>query len=211
MRFYVPANLAQEAVNKVLYIRSCIEIHNKIGPHARRRSTSDLLNFCCSHLDKKIILMEHPSTHLNHKIISFFVKYDDHYDIVYLRDLNKCWKRFAICKELFHAILDDPSNCNSNIASHVNSMFAIEIARDVTREGRATEMETVAEIAAAEYLFPYSERKRILTNKSIDHSEIAQQFLIPRYHVELLLNEQSMTALGNLSYKGSTEIENEDD
>lgn len=90
-------------------------------------------------------------------------------------------------------------------------MFAIEIARDVTSKGGgATDMENVAEIAAAEYLFPYSERKRILANKLIDYSAIAQQFLIPRYYVELLLNEQSMTALGNLSYK-DVEIENEDD
>lgn len=211
MRFYVPATLAQEAVNKVLYIRSCIENYNTIGPNACRRSTSDLLEFCCGHLDRKINLLEHSSTHLNHKIISFFVKYDDHYDVVYLRDLNKCWKRFAICKELFHAILDDPSNCNPNVANHVNSMFAIEIAREMTREGGATDMENVAEIAAGEYLFPYSERKRILANKSIDYSAIAQQFLIPRYYVELLLNEQSMTALGNLSYKNSIEIKNEDD
>ena len=200
MRQIISAALAQEAISKVVYTKKQISTGSQVGPHARVASTNDLLNFCRNFLDKEIRLVEHADSFHNHKIYSFFVKFQDHFDIVYLRELNNCWMRFVLCKELFHVILDDPSNCNANVAEHVDSVFAISLSDGAPERPNSTQIETAAEIAAMEYLFPYSERRRVLSHPQVDYMAIAKQYLVPRVYVEVYLGQTTMAVLGALEY-----------
>jgi Zn-dependent peptidase ImmA (M78 family) len=200
MRQIISTSLAQQAISKAVYTKNQILTGNRLGPNAERPSTNKLLEFCRNFLDKDIRLLEHCDSYHNHKVYSFCVKHDEYFDIVYLRELNNCWMRFVLCKELFHVILDDPSNCNSNVAEHVDSLFAISLSDGSQDRPNSTQIETAAEIAAMEYLFPYSERQRLQNQPQIDYMAIARQFLVPRVYVEIYLGQATMSVLGALDY-----------
>lgn len=203
MRQTVPDVMAQVAISKVAYARSQMyKDVDEVSLRGKARSVEELLIFCRDFLDKKEIrVLELFSMASNHHIKSFYVNYQDRIDIVYLKDLNNCWKRFALCKELLHALLADPSNYSPNFAEHIEGYFGISLAGTAEGEMASTYVERTAELAAMEYLFPYSERKQFTGNLGLDFMQIADQYKAPRIYVESYLNPHTLEQLGRLNYK----------
>jgi hypothetical protein len=193
MRTLMKSKDLQIAIDKAIYARKAImnsEGGSWIGKNDR--SVQELLVFCRDFVDRPINLLAHPDSWHNHKVKSFYVQYDDKYEIVYLKDLNNCWMRFCLCKELFHILLQDPSNCSVEIKSHVGDvLFTVGIESTDSSGMKSTQVE---------YLFPYFERKKWSSIINIDFMSIANKYLIPRDYVEIYLHSNSMSSLSETQF-----------
>jgi hypothetical protein len=202
MRTLIKSTDLQIAIDKAIYSKKAI-MNSQDGSWIGKndRSVQDLLIFCRDFVDRPINLLAHPDSWHNHKAKSFYVQYDDKYEIVYLKDLNNCWMRFCLCKELFHILLQDSSNCSADLKSHVGDVFTVGIESLDSSGKKSTQVEIAAEIAAMEYLFPYVDRKRWASSTNIDFMNIANKYLIPRDYVERYLHSNSMSSLSDSKFK----------
>ncbi len=167
------------------------------------KSVDDLQKICIDEIGKNIVVFEHDLHYKSQPIQSYVLSYEkDLYEIVYLSGQNFCWKRMVLCKELFHVLLDDIDSRNSNIQNLIDeaTMQSIPMpSSQKTLPSKALQMEWLAELAAMEFLFPYSERvvalERIKKNPEIEFIDIAEQYKIPLFYVELYLWQKRMDFL----------------
>lgn len=172
-------------LSKVQEIRDAYNIQF-IASDSIERSVDRLMALCRTYLGQKIDWYEHSDSALNHFVQSFVVVKDDGYEICTLGDLNNCWKRFVLCKELFHIILDSEEDWNSSLEDHLSNFYGgiTELECPVPASAQA---ELLAEIAAMEFLFPYMERIEILHAGNVEYSAVAERYKIPRYFAERYL------------------------
>jgi hypothetical protein len=200
MRQIIPDAIAQSAISKVVYIRRRMnEDINEIALNKKARPVETLLVYSKEYLDKECIrLIELHSNSNNHHVKSFYIHHKSSIDIAYLKDLNNCWRRFAVCKELWHILLADPSNYSPNYAEHIEGCFGVSLKDG---EMASTYVERAAELAAMEYLLPYSERIEYTGKADLDYMKIADNYKIPRIYVEKFLNPHTIEQLGRLRYE----------
>jgi hypothetical protein len=96
-------------------------------------------------------------------------------------ELNQCWTRFVVCKELMHLLGDvDPVCFNSDAADQLTRMMSVgqfSASANVTSE-------SFAFIAAVEYMLPRDRRPKDC-NGDTSFMKVAEQFKVPRVYVEL--------------------------
>jgi hypothetical protein len=139
-----------------------IEVQFKLyalSPTHSERSVDDLLRICRQYRNNVIAVNEHSLRYEGQPILGFYLLKDDgSCDICLLSGLNFCWKRFVLCKELFHVILNDPEYQTKDLKSHIEATIAhFPDVENTTPVAVASEM--LAEMAAMEFLFPYRLRK----------------------------------------------------
>ena len=176
------------------------EIHeiyklNYLNSDSSIRSVNNLLDLCRKFLNKNIELFIHEDSHLSHGVKGFLVTTGDGYQICLLDEQNNCWKRFVLCKELFHVILDEERFRNVSLIDHIEDFTAGLIDKD-HHSCDSAQSEILAEISAMEFLFPYSDRKVLLNNaEQVHFMDIAERYKIPRFYVERYLSDRMMEAL----------------
>lgn len=119
------------------------------------------------------------------------------YEIWILSGLNFCWGRFVLCKELFHVMIDVKDNeklfANGDIENHIDQYLVEEINIDPkTTSPNNVQAELLAEIAAMEFMFPYTHR---VSQKGKQSSEIAENYKLPKALVEKYMSDSFMHAL----------------
>lgn len=128
----------------------------------------------------------------------FIAEGDGSYRIGVLSGLTDEDLRFVVCKELFHMIFDEPGRRSIALREHVEN-YTSNLPLDDAEPDCSAAWETLAEIAAVEFLFPYEERVRILAapDGSVDFARIATTYGLPRIFVEVACGE------GNMAYVAS--------
>ena len=187
----------QETISSVENIRQIYKLQY-IGSDATKRSVDGLLELCRTYLKKKIEVSLHDDSALNHLVQSFVLVKDDGYEICLLGDLNNCWKRFALCKELFHIILDKEEFRNPSLEEHLEDFFGGIVEPEHQACTLSAKAEYLAEFAAMEFLFPYSERLVLHEDEKVDFSAVAERYKIPRYFAERYLTKRYMASFGNI-------------
>ena len=112
-------------------------------------------------------------------------------NISYNSSLNPCWTRFAICKELCHILIDSEKSATKDIiklASILVEEMPLGVIDMSDEEQEAWHSESLAELAALEILFPFSERSKIRANLDRGYwnmpiYQIALTYKIPQYYV----------------------------
>ena len=107
----------------------------------------------------------------------------DYARIQYSRHLNFCWQRFALCKEMYHSILDDDP------AKRVTAIEDLQKLSEMLVSGatshlepfRPHETEQEAEILALETLFPLE--LRLAHKEQYDEGMITDHQLALRYRI----------------------------
>lgn len=180
-----------EALSEVDNIRYYHRLHY-IGHDGKNKSDADLLSICQTYLSKNILIFCHQQAWDNGPILSFYIKFSDRYEICLLDKLNYCHRKFTLCKELFHIILDNPEFHSINFEKTIDDLMADGFIPD----NSVSEM--LAEFAAMEFLFPYSDRCVILeTNPQPNFAQIAEQYKVPQRLVEVYLSENYISELGS--------------
>lgn len=115
-----------------------------------------------------------------------FVEPDQSGAIVrYRADLNTCWRRFTVAKELFHlyaGIADDPRPRGSDAITQA----AMEARKIIPNDGKQLDDEVAAFYLALEYLIPWRLRRQFLELRDLAATtyQIAKVFMVPLPFIE---------------------------
>lgn len=115
-------------------------------------------------------------------------------DIVLVKGLNHCWRRFATAKEVFHAVLDREEFQSLDLGTLVEQVLT-EFPNHDHPATAAVQAEFLAEVATMEFLFPYAARLKELERGILDFHSIALRYRIPRVKVERYLSQEYMNNL----------------
>ena len=107
--------------------------------------------------------------------------------IRYRSDLNTCWRRYTVAKELFHlyaGIAEDMRPRESDAVTQA----AMDARKIIPSDGKQLEDEVAAFYLALEYLMPWRLREQfdMLRDLAATSYQIAKVFMIPRPFVEHL-------------------------
>jgi len=127
----------------------------------------------------------------------------DYARIQYSAHLNFCWQRFAVCKEMFHCILDvSPSNRVTEIGGLMKlSELLVSGASRSLAEFKPHDTEQDAEVLALETLFPLELRKRHLEQYSaglITDYQLALRYRIPEDYARIGMYENYIGGIERL-------------
>ena len=163
------------------------------------KSIDVLVDVCKAYLPREIVIkdMWPEAGSANDSIRSFCLNmHGQPFEICLLSGLNYCWRRYCVCFELFHAILEQPAANTTSIYSHIQDV--LDAFPDASAMGTpATRNEALAEFGVMEFLFPYSEREKLALPLTEPRS-IAEQYKVPQVLVERYTGEQYMDALKGL-------------
>lgn len=185
-------------LEKVLDIVELYELYVLNGKDQERRSVDDLLWICSDYLGKKV-LIEYVDIPVDSSSIkaAFMALSDGTYQIGLLSGMLDEEERFTLCKELFHVIFDEESRRSLALAEHLEE-YTSNIALESSEPNCSVAWETLAEIAAMEFLFPHERRAQAISNGSAaDYGKLGTRFGVPRLYVEIF------SGAGNLAYIGA--------
>ena len=159
------------------------------------RSMESFLQICIDYLNHRIHVytLKPLPKEVSESVRALCISNDDGtYEIHLQADLNICWHRFVLCKELFHVLLDAPEYRNMEISKHLEE-FLLPMPEGPPKTYLPGSSELMAEIAAMEFLFPYAERKALLdSGKPINYLDVATYYRIPQALVEQYLYQPWM-------------------
>jgi Zn-dependent peptidase ImmA (M78 family) len=162
------------------------------------RSVDKLTEICRKYLNKEIEIFELDIDKNESPVFgaSILKEGDARYDICHVKNLNYCWQRFVVCKELFHVVLDEEKYRSMGISQHLDEV-TVAFPDDESRPSEPVIVEQLAEIAAMEFLFPYAVRvvERSGINGNVDCRALAERFKVPLVYLERYLSQPYMDAL----------------
>lgn len=161
-----------------------------------QRSVDKLISTCKSYLGKSIQLIEIDIDKNESPIWGSCIALEKSYDICYVQGLNYCWKRFVICKEVFHTILDEDHYCNMALDEHIDEV-TVAFPKIDSDPCLSVVAEWLAEIAAMEFLFPY--KSRLIYDGKVDHRAVAEKYKVPLVMIEKYLSKPHMNVLQKFS------------
>jgi Zn-dependent peptidase ImmA (M78 family) len=164
------------------------------------KSLDDLIEICNSFLDKNIVFKLHKQRFNNHPVRGFYFSLSDKYEVVLLDGQNQCWRRFVTCKEIFQVLLDEASQRSTDLNQLIDEV-TLKFPDDDHLVTQVAETEVLAEICAAEFLFPHTDRERLLqVGENLDFDLIADQRKVPKLIVERYLSSGYMGVLNPASH-----------
>lgn len=166
------------------------------------RSVEDLQWICSEYLNKSIEVFDLRIAADDMAIRGMYAAFaDGTYHIYLLAELSDRERRFVLCKELFHVLLDEEGCRNMDLIAHVEAS-ATSFTIDESRPTSPVAWEALAEIAAMEFLFPYSKRAAEVaaSNNDPDFADIARRYGVPQAYVEQYLTSQQMAELSNITW-----------
>jgi Zn-dependent peptidase ImmA (M78 family) len=121
-------------------------------------------------------------------LAGLLLRYPDEAQILYSVNLNLCWARFVICKELAHLVIDtDAKHFTHDPQGLVQQLI---IGAPTLNSTDPVRSEQLAAFAAVEMLLPWSVRPciRKMKDEKATDLEIAQRFSVPQQVVNYLVN-----------------------
>jgi Zn-dependent peptidase ImmA (M78 family) len=174
-------------LDKSKEITEAYKQHVRIGNH-NKKSADDLLEVCTEYLEKGVSVVE-VTVETGGPTKAACVVYEDHFEIYIRSGLQEEWRRFVLCKELFHLVIDMEDCRDLNLYEHVEAMQSPMLAEN---QRNGAQMERLAEACAMEFLFPYADRVEILKRPEINYQQIADQYGIPLVFAEAYLSPTAM-------------------
>lgn len=178
-------------------------------------SVNKLLKIVEKTYGKNVTLSFHEDSHELHYMYSFLVvDSNDNYEVCLMSEMTNCFNRFALCKELFHVILDEESVRNSTLQMHLHDFMMSMNDGNINGSASSTS-EMLTEFAAMQFLFPYSKRlkfakevqERVGKNESKKdvYLDIATRLRIPRLYVERYLSDMFIEYFDPISWDGKSD------
>jgi hypothetical protein len=189
------------------FLQYCAEKAREVGEHyslyclngkAFPRSVGDLADIVGQYCEKKLLFREVPISSKNNIVRGFYIRRGDEFHIYTLEGIPEPYLRFIQCKETFHALLENELFVTGDLVELIQNMMlrASPESADLNL-GHQTTAETLAEIAAAEFLFPYSGRKADKTRLSngFDIANLADHYGVPTFVISRYLTDGMIKVL----------------
>lgn len=201
------------------HIKMCLDMaqnmrevyfHSFYNPNHTHISVNALLAIVRGNMNKNVTLSFLRAHHSGHHVQSFLHVGDDgSYHICLLSGMTNCWNRFALCKELFHVLLDEEAARNSSLSHHLADCRAALIDAEISG-GESSKSELLTEFAAMQFLFPYAKRLKYAEEvegriaageqKKTIYEEVAKELRIPRVLTEEYLLKEYLDLFDPLSW-----------
>jgi hypothetical protein len=124
--------------------------------------------------------------------------------IQYSFNLNLCWRRFVVCKEMYHCLIDDTVEKRISstaellkLSEYLSDEF-LEILAGEAGDSAAFDTEKLAEIFAIETLFPMELRRTLcdpLDANEISEAQIAERYKVPVFYVKQGMRPEYFSAV----------------
>jgi Zn-dependent peptidase ImmA (M78 family) len=189
-------------------VRNITDQYKLHVPHGNDvcRSVDDLKRVCEIFLDSKIKILKLNRSQNDSVVFgSYIAQSDGTRNIIIVKDLNYCWQRFVVCKELFHAVMDADEYRDMDIVGHVQAL-TLAFPDDDSKPRPSVTAEFMAEVAAMEFLFPMERRLIEQKNTGLSIIGVAQRYKIPQKFVERYLSGQFMDNLSDPEYYSGTQM-----
>ncbi len=112
--------------------------------------------------------------------------------VAFASELNTCWSRFVVCKELMHLLLDQAHDRTPQAFDQLATLLG-----PITSPHARLNSELMAMLGALEYMLPWDERPPTLPSADDSALAVATQFRLPRQWVEFfyrnVLNYKSIS------------------
>ena len=174
------------------------EVYRMEAHHDRSHSVSmdEVLRLVCTYLNKDVQVQYFLDSETGDHIRGVFFEVTGKYEIYLLDGMSLEWIRFVLCKELFHVLLDEDGCRNCAVDDHLREM--IPSFSDLhSHPGSPVVWEVLAEIAAAELMFPFADRVVLMTQENVDTTVIAQRYSLPVLIVERYLSDNAMQVIAS--------------
>lgn len=110
----------------------------------------------------------------------FFVRGHQISKIYVCKELNFCWRRFVMCKEAMHLLVDDATRFATTMQDQTEEAFELFWPKTVDD---SLSSEVFAAVVAFEVLYPWPNRPRISAPPTSLHNE-AQKHKIPERYLD---------------------------
>jgi len=124
------------------------------------------------------------------QIEGLLLRYESIAYIEYNSELNTCWRRFVVCKELCHLILDSPEEYTKSLLRLVERLIGGQIPSKPMEDLAS---ERMAQIAVMELLFPHDLRRSVIEHFEkgrLSLLKVATVFRIPQKYAEICLHRR---------------------
>jgi Zn-dependent peptidase ImmA (M78 family) len=130
----------------------------------------------------------------------------DHALIQFPSNQNLCWTRFAVCKEMFHCMIDQQENDRVAKLGDLKKLTELLVADYTTVTGAFAphEKEQQAELFALETLLPVEHRlalKPKVTDGVLSYLQIAERFKVPEFYTRFSFQPSYLGAMQALRGK----------
>lgn len=124
--------------------------------------------------------------------------------IYFQKNLNLCWRRFVVCKEMYHCMLDRTSDERTSSVSELGRLIELlgHYTSSISGTFKPYETERVAENMALETLFPVEYRLKLVEDYwsgEVTAYQIAKMFCIPEYYISYSFQPSYLKAI--VSYR----------
>ncbi|MEE8574301.1 MAG: hypothetical protein V3T30_02720 [Thermodesulfobacteriota bacterium] len=135
-----------------------------------------------SKIDLKIIMASWRAI----SVYGYLRRYKDRAEVIYSAELNDCWARFVVCKELIHVLIDIEDDYTTDPSELVRQLTTME--RNPTNDVHS---EYNAIYGAIELLLPVPYRTRAREMSTIGKSDydVAYHFKIPEKIISFILSD----------------------
>jgi hypothetical protein len=129
---------------------------------------------------------------------SCLLRYVDHAEILYSKDLNFCWRRFAVTKELAHIAFDKDAEWTTDYAALAQQLITQTAFSDGATSFRRSE--DICTFGAMELLMPWGIRWQLesLRDAAKTDYEIALLCKVPEPFVNIMLRSEYGKISGDL-------------
>lgn len=186
--------MQQEHFSRCLGLARDLADHYKqtvLNGGATYKRMDELLKIIESYLSKKVVVNQLVREKRSIRAVYFAMK-DGTYEVFLLAGMTEDEERFALCKELFHVVVDIEEYHSTDLYGHVYEVVATFPVENSSPSPSA-QSEMLAELAAMEFMFPYEDRKAILSGgNNLDMAAIAARYGVPQPYAELYCSDEYM-------------------
>lgn len=120
-------------------------------------------------------------------------------NIQYPKDQNLCWRRFGVCKEIYHCMIDQLESDRVSTLEDLKKLTELLVAdtTNITGSFPPFEKEQSAELFALETLLPVEHRlalKARIDDGILTYWQVADRFKVPEFYSRLAFQEGYLRA-----------------
>jgi Zn-dependent peptidase ImmA (M78 family) len=192
--FLLAITMNLDAVQAITVFKSIKELREEIKRYCLAPDRPDLSVEDFQHIltQQYGIAIEKKAVTVETQFLAGMVERYDNRAIIFIKaDMDREWLRFVSTKELCHLLIDDGDmDCSSNGVETIEYLLEeYKIQNDDFAE-RVAQSEALAEIAAIELMYPYSERcvdRDKVASGELTTLSIAEYYCVPEFIVSRAL------------------------
>ncbi|GAB2662923.1 hypothetical protein [Arenimonas aestuarii] len=180
-------------------VRDCLDAAREVAQEYRQteiagdapyKTIEGLQRVIANYLNKRVEVRSMDAQ--KNSVKAFYVAMaDGSYRVYLLEGMDYDEERFALAKELFHVVIDEPRCRSINLYDHLEEVFN---TFPVNQASCSAAWEVLAQAAAMEFFVPFREREMLIKSSegNPDFAAAAKRYGVPQLYLESYCTNSSM-------------------